>query len=146
MTTAPIGTSSLDAASRAWLSAASIPLPPSPCPALCTHRLALGAFRRNPFERKRIPVLRPIHLDPIALGELSLEHRYRERVLHQPLNRALQGARTVDRIVALRDDDLLGRRRHLDRQLVVGEQLIGAEGYDPVYGARPLKRAIQRLM
>src|SRR5206468_2459891 len=26
------------------------------------------------------------------------------------------------------------------------KQLIVAEGYDPVYGARPLKRAIQRLM
>jgi ATP-dependent Clp protease ATP-binding subunit ClpB len=26
------------------------------------------------------------------------------------------------------------------------KQLIGAEGYDPVYGARPLKRAIQRLL
>jgi ATP-dependent Clp protease ATP-binding subunit ClpB len=26
------------------------------------------------------------------------------------------------------------------------KQLIVAEGYDPVYGARPLKRAIQRLL
>jgi ATP-dependent Clp protease ATP-binding subunit ClpB len=26
------------------------------------------------------------------------------------------------------------------------KQLIAAEGYDPVYGARPLKRAIQRLL
>jgi ATP-dependent Clp protease ATP-binding subunit ClpB len=26
------------------------------------------------------------------------------------------------------------------------KQLLVAEGYDPVYGARPLKRAIQRLL
>jgi ATP-dependent Clp protease ATP-binding subunit ClpB len=38
-----------------------------------------------------------------------------------------------------------------DRKLTIeitpaAKQLIVAEGYDPVYGARPLKRAIQRLL
>ncbi len=38
-----------------------------------------------------------------------------------------------------------------DRKLTLdvtpaARSLIAAEGYDPVYGARPLKRAIQRLM
>jgi ATP-dependent Clp protease ATP-binding subunit ClpB len=38
-----------------------------------------------------------------------------------------------------------------DRKLVLdvapaAKQLLVAEGYDPVYGARPLKRAIQRLL
>ena len=43
------------------------------------------------------------------------------------------------------------RRLLADRKLVLditptAKQLIVAEGYDPVYGARPLKRAIQRLL
>jgi ATP-dependent Clp protease ATP-binding subunit ClpB len=38
-----------------------------------------------------------------------------------------------------------------DRKLTIevtpaAKQLLVAEGYDPVYGARPLKRAIQRLL
>ena len=42
-------------------------------------------------------------------------------------------------------------RMMADRKLIVemtpaAKQLIVAEGYDPVYGARPLKRAIQRLV
>jgi ATP-dependent Clp protease ATP-binding subunit ClpB len=42
-------------------------------------------------------------------------------------------------------------RMMADRKLKIeltpaAKQLIVAEGYDPVYGARPLKRAIQRLL
>jgi ATP-dependent Clp protease ATP-binding subunit ClpB len=42
-------------------------------------------------------------------------------------------------------------RQLADRKLTIeitpaAKQLIVAEGYDPVYGARPLKRAIQRLL
>ena len=42
-------------------------------------------------------------------------------------------------------------RMMTDRKLVLemtpaAKQLVVAEGYDPVYGARPLKRAIQRLV
>jgi ATP-dependent Clp protease ATP-binding subunit ClpB len=53
----------------------------------------------------------------------------------------------IERIVDLQVDDV--RRRLADRrlELEVGEtarQLIAREGYDPVYGARPLKRFIQR--
>src|SRR5207245_6297544 len=43
------------------------------------------------------------------------------------------------------------RRRLADRKLTLevstaAEDFLAAEGYDPVYGARPLKRTIQRLL
>jgi ATP-dependent Clp protease ATP-binding subunit ClpB len=37
--------------------------------------------------------------------------------------------------------------RHLGLEVSTeAKQLLAAQGYDPVYGARPLKRAIQRLL
>ena len=43
------------------------------------------------------------------------------------------------------------RRRLADRRITLeltpaAEELLGREGYDPTYGARPLKRTIQRLL
>jgi len=41
---------------------------------------------------------------------------------------------------------LMGERKLVLEVTPAAKQLLVAEGYDPVYGARPLKRAIQRLM
>jgi ATP-dependent Clp protease ATP-binding subunit ClpB len=53
----------------------------------------------------------------------------------------------IERIVDLQIDDV--RRRLSDRRLRLeltpaARALIAREGYDPVYGARPLRRFIQR--
>ena len=45
-----------------------------------------------------------------------------------------------------RVEKLLGDRKLTIEITPSAKQLLVAEGYDPVYGARPLKRAIQRLM
>ena len=53
------------------------------------------------------------------------------------------------RIVELLLDDLAGRLADHDLALEVtpaARTLIGREGHDPVYGARPLRRSIQRLV
>ena len=55
----------------------------------------------------------------------------------------------LGRIVDLLLADLSRRLKDHDLELEItpaARQLIGAEGYDPAYGARPLRRAIQRLV
>ncbi|MBR1408484.1 MAG: ATP-dependent chaperone ClpB [Clostridia bacterium] len=69
-------------------------------------------------------------------------NRLDEIVFYKPLTRD-----EIDRIVDLQLDDL--NRRLKDKQLsmrltAAARSLIVAQGYDPVYGARPLKRYIQR--
>src|SRR6266487_5364506 len=93
ITTAPIGSSSLDAASRACASAAAIPVPrpPSPVPGLGTDRLSCL------LERQRVPIFSAVHAHPIALGVLALQHPTGERSLQQPLDRALQRPGLVHR-------------------------------------------------
>jgi ATP-dependent Clp protease ATP-binding subunit ClpB len=59
------------------------------------------------------------------------------------------GKEQLTRIVELRLNDL--RRLLADRKVTVeltdaARELLFTEGYDPTYGARPLKRAIQRLV
>ena len=54
-------------------------------------------------------------------------------------------AKIVD-IQIKRVEKLLADRKLTIEVTTAAKQLIVAEGYDPVYGARPLKRAIQRLM
>jgi len=54
-------------------------------------------------------------------------------------------ARIVD-IQIKRVEKLLADRKLTLEVTPAAKQLIVAEGYDPVYGARPLKRAIQRLL
>jgi ATP-dependent Clp protease ATP-binding subunit ClpB len=59
------------------------------------------------------------------------------------------GKEQLTRIVELRLDDL--RRMLADRKITIeltdaARELIFAEGYDPSYGARPLKRALQKLV
>src|SRR5207237_3623831 len=106
ITTAPMGTSSMSAARRACSSAAALPL--------STHWLS------RPLEAQRVSFFGSIDAHAIALGVLPLEYRYRERVLQQPLDRALQGPRSVHGVVALGDEQLLRGRRNVDRELAIG--------------------------
>jgi ATP-dependent Clp protease ATP-binding subunit ClpB len=69
-------------------------------------------------------------------------NRVDDIVLFKPLT-----LEEIERIVELQIDDV--RRRLADRRLTLdlteaARELIAREGYDPVYGARPLKRFIQR--
>ena len=68
-------------------------------------------------------------------------NRVDDLVLFKPLRRS-----EIERIVDLLADQL--RRRLADRELELvltdeARALIGDRGYDPVYGARPLKRYLQ---
>ncbi len=69
-------------------------------------------------------------------------NRVDDIVLFKPLTLA-----EIERIVGLQIDDV--RQRLADRQLRLelteaARELIAREGYDPVYGARPLRRFVQR--
>jgi ATP-dependent Clp protease ATP-binding subunit ClpB len=69
-------------------------------------------------------------------------NRVDEIVLFKPLT-----LQEIERIVALQIEGV--RRRLADRRLELeltepARMLIAREGYDPVYGARPLRRYIQR--
>jgi len=55
----------------------------------------------------------------------------------------------IEVIVGIQLDRLAQRLATQEIEVVIddeGRDLLAAEGYDPVYGARPLKRAIQRLV
>jgi ATP-dependent Clp protease ATP-binding subunit ClpB len=59
------------------------------------------------------------------------------------------GTEQLQRIVELQLERLRAMLAERDITLVVtpaAEQIIARQGYDPVFGARPLKRAIQRLV
>jgi ATP-dependent Clp protease ATP-binding subunit ClpB len=82
-----------------------------------------------------------------VMGELRAHfrpeflNRVDDIVLFKPLT-----LEEIERIVDLQIDDV--RRRLADRRLVLelteaARELIAREGYDPVYGARPLRRFIQ---
>ncbi|MCG8451481.1 MAG: hypothetical protein MI725_18085, partial [Pirellulales bacterium] len=86
----------------------------------------------------------------------SLEETLRTRFLPEFLNRidetiifhALERAQ-VTKIVDLQLQRLAGilRKRGLDLVVTdVARQRIAADGYDPVYGARPVKRVIQQSL
>ena len=69
-------------------------------------------------------------------------NRLDEVVLFKPLTRP-----EIRRIVSLQIEDLAERLREQDMALVVTDDAldhIAIEAYDPVYGARPLKRFLQR--
>ncbi|HTC92853.1 MAG TPA: ATP-dependent chaperone ClpB [Terriglobales bacterium] len=71
-------------------------------------------------------------------------NRVDDIIVFQPL-----GKEQLTRIVELRLNDL--RRLLADRKISIeltdrARELLFSEGYDPAYGARPLKRAIQRLI
>ena len=71
-------------------------------------------------------------------------NRIDEIVIFQPLGRDEIG-RIVDIQLARLRRRLEDRRIHLT-VTDAAKALLGREGYDPTYGARPLKRAIQKLV
>jgi ATP-dependent Clp protease ATP-binding subunit ClpB len=71
-------------------------------------------------------------------------NRVDETILFKPLTLA-----EIEQIVDLQLEDL--RKRLADRQITIelsepARELIARQGYDPVYGARPLRRYIQRVV
>ncbi len=71
-------------------------------------------------------------------------NRIDEAVVFHPL-----GREQIRAITEIQVADLASRMRASDLQLEVSEAalaLLGEAGYDPVYGARPLKRAIQQRL
>jgi ATP-dependent Clp protease ATP-binding subunit ClpB len=71
-------------------------------------------------------------------------NRVDETVVFKPLR-----LEEIERIVDLQIEDL--RRRLADRRLDIevaetARELIARQGYDPVYGARPLRRYVQRTV
>ncbi len=93
---------------------------------------------------------RPEKLRPLLMQELrnSLRpeflNRIDELVIFQPLGRD-EITRIVDIQLAHLRRRLLDRRIHLEVS-DAARILLAREGYDPTYGARPLKRTIQRLV
>jgi ATP-dependent Clp protease ATP-binding subunit ClpB len=93
--------------------------------------------------------------DPSAIREAALEHlrgefrpeflnRVDEIVVFRPLTREHVGRIVEIQLGRLRN---LLEERHLTIELTEGaREAIADAGYDPVYGARPLKRALQRMI
>src|SRR5215216_627984 len=59
--------------------------------------------------------------DGVALLKLALEHLERQRVQHAALDRALERAGAVDRVVALLDEQVLGGVGELERDLALAQ-------------------------
>jgi ATP-dependent Clp protease ATP-binding subunit ClpB len=92
----------------------------------------------------------PEKLRPLLMQELrntlrpEFLNRIDEVVIFQPLGRA-EITRIVDLQLAQLQRRLEGRRIHLEVS-DAAKALLGREGYDATFGARPLKRTIQRLV
>jgi ATP-dependent Clp protease ATP-binding subunit ClpB len=90
------------------------------------------------------------HIEKVVLEELQRHfrpeflNRVDDIIVFRPLGKE-QIARIVD-LQLQRLDKLLAERRITLRLTEAARRLIAEEGYDPTYGARPLKRAIQRLV
>jgi len=88
--------------------------------------------------RKQVDTMLKTHFRPEFLNRLD------EIVFYKPLSRD-----EIDKIVDLQIADL--NRRLKDKQLTMtltspARSYVVAQGYDPVYGARPLKRFMQRAV
>jgi len=88
--------------------------------------------------RKQVESMLKTHFRPEFLNRLD------EIVFYKPLSRS-----EIDRIVDLQVADL--NRRLKDKQLTMtltpaARTYVVAQGYDPIYGARPLKRFMQRAV
>ena len=97
----------------------------------------LGAEDAEEMERRVMDALRG-HFKPEFLNRVD------DIILYHPLDR-----KHVDRIVGLQLDRLtrLLVEKRLDLELTPeARELIAERGYDPHYGARPVKRVIQRLV
>ncbi|MEE3331102.1 MAG: ATP-dependent chaperone ClpB, partial [Myxococcota bacterium] len=101
------------------------------------HIAGLGAEDAEEMERRVMDALRG-HFKPEFLNRVD------DVILYHQLDR-----KHVDRIVGLQLDRFTRRlvEKRLDLELTPeARQLIAERGYDPHYGARPVKRVIQRLV
>jgi ATP-dependent Clp protease ATP-binding subunit ClpB len=82
----------------------------------------------------------------------ALRHQFRPEFLNRIDEIIIFRSLTFDHIKQIVDIQLRNVRRRLAErrmELVVTEaakEYLAQEGFDPVYGARPLKRALQRLL
>jgi ATP-dependent Clp protease ATP-binding subunit ClpB len=93
---------------------------------------------RQAEARRKVMEALQAHFKPEFLNRVD------DIIIFNPL-----GKEQLAKIVDLRLEDL--RRLVADRKISIeltdkAKELIFAEGYDPAYGARPLKRAIQRMI
>ncbi|HLH07849.1 MAG TPA: ATP-dependent chaperone ClpB [Terriglobales bacterium] len=104
-----------------------------------------GTWTAEKDEAKRIAEARKKVMDALqAHFKPEFLNRVDDIIIFNPLNRE-----QLTKIVDLRLEDL--RRLLADRKISIeltdkAKELVFAEGYDLAYGARPLKRAIQRLI
>jgi ATP-dependent Clp protease ATP-binding subunit ClpB len=99
--------------------------------------LALGMGNWEEVETRVLEALRQ-HFRPEFLNRVD------DTIIFRPL-----GAEELEKIVDLqlsRAAALLAERKLGLDVTPAAKRLLASEGYDPVYGARPLKRAIQRLL
>ncbi|HSO61280.1 MAG TPA: ATP-dependent chaperone ClpB [Desulfobacterales bacterium] len=99
--------------------------------------LELGARDRSEMERRVLEALR-------ATFKPEFLNRIDEVVIFQNLT-----LEQIGRIVEIQLERL--RKRLAERKIALAlteaaKDLLGRRGYDPIYGARPLKRAIQQLI
>jgi ATP-dependent Clp protease ATP-binding subunit ClpB len=108
---------------------------------IMTSNMGSQLFR----EYERIEKLRPLLMQELR-NTLRPEflNRIDEVVIFQPLGRE-ELTRIVDIQLAHLRRRLESRRIHLE-VTDAAKALLGREGYDPTFGARPLKRTIQRLV
>ena len=105
-----------------------------------TFLLAESMRTEKEFEEARKQVMEALH------GHFRPEflNRVDDIIIFRPL-----GKEQLVKIVELRLEDVAaaaGRAQDLARTDRAAKELMFTEGYDPDFGARPLKRAIQRLV
>src|SRR5207247_10022759 len=103
----------------------------------CGYSVKLGSQNWEQVETKVLALLR----QTFRPGFLN---RVDDVISFRPLS-----SQDIAKIVDLqikRVERLMAERKLRLEVMPAAKQLIVAEGYDPVYGARPLKRAIQRLL
>src|SRR5438876_9511407 len=105
--TAPVGESLRDAASRAKSSALRIycssDVSRSAAPnTWVPGSLSIGKCRLGRFPEGQFSLWIAVDDDVVALREFPLEHRQRQRVLQQALDRPLEWPRAESRIIAFR--------------------------------------------
>ena len=107
-------------------------------------RLTDGQGRTVDFKNTVVIMTSNLAVDPASFFSPEFLNRIDEIIFFEPLHEAQLGQ--IVRIQATRFDKLLAERQltlHLSDQAVAR---VAEAGYDPVYGARPLKRALQRLV
>ncbi|HEX6746126.1 MAG TPA: ATP-dependent chaperone ClpB [Longimicrobium sp.] len=92
---------------------------------------------REEVERQVLAEMRR-HFRPEFLNRVD------DVIVFKPLDRA--ELKTIVDLQLRRLESLLAERKMTLRVTDAAKELIAEEGYDPAYGARPLKRAIQRLV